>query len=395
MSGSLERGHVFADYEIEYLIGSGGMGEVYLARDNGLDRMIALKVLRPLASIDPDLRKRFDREARAVAALIHPNIIAIHAAGTENGRPWIAMSYVDGPELDRELRTGPLDLSRAASIVSDVAEALDFAHSKGILHRDVKPANVLLTAGICERAILTDFGIAKAVHDTSRLTLTSNMIGSFRYAAPERFDFRAEVDGRADVYSLGCTLYQFLTGALPYDGDTVQLVAAHSNAPIPKPSAENAAVPTAFDGIIARALAKAPDDRFATCSQLATAVRRVVAHERAAPHETLDIADAWPDIRAKARAYGAAVAALLEGASIVRVEERAIVLTHVHQPLAQRLAQPQNVTALRSAVRAVTGRDYEVRWESGPAPKAGVRATRKPHGGNAVRSRHRRQAPPL
>ncbi|MFE6861487.1 protein kinase [Nocardia sp. NPDC057668] len=368
MGNSLERGHVFAGYKIEYLLGAGGMGEVYLAQDRDLPRMIALKVLPPLASIDPDLRKRFERETHAVAALVHPNIVAIHAGGEERGRPWISMAYIDGSDADIELRSGPLALDRSVSIITDVAEALDYAHDHGILHRDVKPANILLTKGRREHAILTDFGIAKSTNETSQLTSTSNMIASFRYAAPERFSDKMTVDRRADGYSLGCTLYQLLTGVLPYTGDMMQLVAAHTGSPIPRPSSQNPSVPTAFDGVIDRALAKDPRNRFNSCSQLAAAALRALESVPRTPYPAHEIEMAWSDIRAKVREYGASVHAMMSGARLIRIDGETIVLGHQHAMLAERLIQPHNRDALLAAFRSVLGSDvYDIEWEVGAA----------------------------
>ncbi|WP_316575724.1 serine/threonine-protein kinase [Nocardia canadensis] len=365
MGNSFERGNIFAGYEIEYLLGSGGMGEVYLAQDRDLPRKIALKVLPALASIDPASRKRFEREAHAVAALTHPNIVAIHAGGEERGRPWIAMAYIDGSDLDAELQRGPIAPERAVSIVSDIAEALDHAHDRGFLHRDVKPANVLLTSGRRERAILGDFGIAKSFDETSRLTGTSNMIASIRYAAPERFDPQATVDNRSDVYSLGCVLFQLLTGSLPYDGDIWQIIAARATGSVPRVSAQNASIATGFDDVIDQALAKDAGGRFESCSQLATAALRALEAQPKPPHRLEEIQQAWQEIKSATRPYGSTLLALLSGASLVRLEGWTIVLTHPSPPLMQRLETPRNRAGLLAAIRLVLGStDYEFRWEA-------------------------------
>ncbi|MGF0316008.1 serine/threonine-protein kinase [Nocardia fluminea] len=364
MGNSLERGNIFAGYEIEYLLGSGGMGEVYLAQDRDLPRKVALKVLPALASIDPASRKRFEREAHAVAALTHPNIVAIHAGGEERGQPWIAMAYIDGSDLDAELQRGPIEAERAVSIVSDIAEALDHAHDRGFLHRDVKPANVLLTSGRRERAILGDFGIAKSLDETSQLTGTSNMIASIRYAAPERFDPQATVDHRSDVYSLGCVLFQLLTGALPYDGDIWQIIAARATGSVPRVSAQNVSLATGFDDVIDQALAKDAAGRFESCSQLATAALRALEAQPKPPHRLEEIQQAWQEIKSATRPYGSTLLALLSGASLVGLEGWTIVLSHPNPPLMQRLEIAPNRAGLLAAIQSVLGStDYEFRWE--------------------------------
>ncbi|MCX4098110.1 serine/threonine-protein kinase [Nocardia sp. alder85J] len=284
MSSTLHPGEVFAGYEIQHLLGVGGMGEVYLARDRDLGRSVALKLLTHTAGADAELRNRFEREARTVAQLDHPNIVTVYARGLEDHQLWLAMSYVDGTDVAQELtRTATMEPARAVRIVTEVADALDYANDKGVLHRDVKPANILLARSPRERAVLTDFGIAKVVNESWKLTETSNVVATFQYAAPERFTAPDSVDRRADVYALGCTLYYMLTGELPYPTtDLSQLIYEHIHGAIPQPSARRPELPVEFDAVIATALAKSPDERFATCGQLATAAREALEGRRSA-----------------------------------------------------------------------------------------------------------------
>lgn len=273
MGSVLVPGQVFAGYRIERLLGVGGMGEVFLARDRDLPRYVALKVLPRILGENEDVRRRFQREADMAARLAHPNIVTIYARGEEEGRLWISMAYVDGLDLAAILSAGALTLDRAVRIAVAAAEALDHAHEAGVLHRDVKPANILLTRGGSERVLLTDFGIAKNLDDSVGLTKTNEVYASFQYSAPERLDFGAVVDRRADVYSLGCTLYHMLTGEVPYPGSSAaHLIHGHLNRPVPKPSERNPAVPAAFDAVIAHALAKDPQQRCPDCRTLAEAV---------------------------------------------------------------------------------------------------------------------------
>lgn len=274
MTGStLRPGEIVAGYRIKRLLGAGGMGEVYLARDRDLPRDIALKLLSRTAEGDPQVRRRFQREADIVAQLNHPNIVTVHARGDEQGRLWIAMGYVNGTDLAAALRGGALDINRAVRILAEAAAALDCAHDAGVLHRDVKPANVLLTAQSPERVVLTDFGIAKIRGENTTLTRTGDVLASFSYAAPERLDSGTVDDRHGDVYSLGCTFFHMLTGNPPYLGSSVaQLMRAHLFAPIPTASTRMDTIPAALDEVFARALAKNPTDRFDTCRQLACAV---------------------------------------------------------------------------------------------------------------------------
>ncbi|MEC3955828.1 serine/threonine-protein kinase [Nocardia sp. CDC153] len=277
MGRTLAQGQVFAGYTVERLLGVGGMGEVYLAQDRDLPRPVALKLLAAAKADDPEVRARFLREADTAARLSHPNIVAVYARGNDEHRLWMAMQYIEGTDVSAVLRDGPLRPDYAVRIIGETARALDHAHRAGVLHRDVKPANILLAWGPDQRVYLADFGIAKAVDHTSALTRTGEMYASFQYAAPEQFELRTDTDHRADVYALGCTLFHMLTGQLPYPGETTaQLVAAHLSAEIPRPSQVNPAVPQAFDQVIARALAKNRDQRFGSCGELAAAAQQAL-----------------------------------------------------------------------------------------------------------------------
>ena len=290
MNGALEPGAVFAGYRIERLLGTGGMGQVYLARDRDLPRPVALKLLNPMAGDEREVRARFLREADVVARLAHPNIVAVYARGEEQNRLWMAMQYIEGTDVAAVLCDGPVRPDHAVRITEETARALDHAHTAGILHRDVKPANILLAWGEHQRVYLSDFGIAKALDRSDGLTRTGELYASFHYAAPEYFEMRPDIDRRADVYSLGCTLHYLLTGRLPYPATTTgALINAHLNAPVPQPSEADPRVPRSFDGVIAKAMAKNPYDRFTTCGELALAARRALTQPAVTMPATLPV----------------------------------------------------------------------------------------------------------
>ncbi len=277
----LQPGEVFAGYRIERLLGVGGMGAVYLARHPNLPKLVALKLLSRAMTEDDDVRTRFLREADHVARLEHPNIVAVYDRGDQDGQLWIAMQYIDGSDAAAAVREGPLPATRAVRIIAETAKALDFAHAADVLHRDVKPANILLTrpiAGEPERVLLADFGIAKALDDRTALTVTGMFHASLQYAAPEQLDASITLDARADVYALGCTLYHLLTGSVPYPGQTPeQLIYGHLHQPVPLPSksptARQTGIPAAMDAVIQRALAKDRTQRYPTCAALAAAAQ--------------------------------------------------------------------------------------------------------------------------
>jgi serine/threonine protein kinase len=263
-------------YRIEARVGRGGMGEVYRAEQLNLGRKVALKVLSPELAADDGFRRRFLRESRIAAAIDHPNVIPVYEAGEDGGLLYIAMRYVDGADLASLLeREGRLEPGRAMAIMAQVAGALDAAHARGLVHRDVKPANILLTAaapGSAEHCYLCDFGLIKEMDAELALTATDQFVGTVPYVAPEQIEGRA-LDGRTDVYSLGCVIFQCLSGSVPFEGRTdVEVVFAHLRDPPPPLSTRVPGLAPALDKILARAMAKAKDDRFLTCSALVDAV---------------------------------------------------------------------------------------------------------------------------
>ncbi len=279
---SLTPGDVFAGFTIDRELGAGGMGVVYLARHPRLPRHVALKLLRTDLGSDTSFVARFRREAETVAGLDHPNIVAIDDSGADDGRLWISMRFVDGTTAAEALHaydTG-MPASRAVHIVEKVAAALDFAHRHRVVHRDVKPANILLTGdqdGDDERVFLTDFGVAKAMGEieaqATALTAAGGVVATLDYAAPEQIEGK-QLDGRCDVYALGCVLYKLLTGDIPYPGETLGAkIYARMHRPPPAPAAIVPTLACGFDAVIARALALDPDDRYQTCRELAVAAR--------------------------------------------------------------------------------------------------------------------------
>jgi hypothetical protein len=262
-------GSMFGPYELQSLLGVGGMGEVYRAYDTVKDRVVAVKLLRAEMSTDAGFQERFRRESRIAARLQEPHVIPVHDFGEINGVLYIDMRLVEGNNVHRVLQeTGPLDPARSAWIVGQVAAGLDAAHASGLVHRDVKPENVLLTPN--DFAYLVDFGIAHLGGD-SGLTSAGAAIGSCAYMAPERFT-GGRVGPAADIYSLACLLYECLTGSAPFPtGEVSQLMGAHIMSPPPRPSVARPWLGAAFDAVVARGMAKHPEERFASAGDLARA----------------------------------------------------------------------------------------------------------------------------
>jgi ABC-type transport system substrate-binding protein len=273
MSSDVRTGTVVAGFRVERLIGEGAMGAVYLADDPKRRCQVALKVLAPELARDERFRQRFLRESQIAASLDHSNVVATLAAGEEDGVLYLAMSYIDGLDLRQVLRSeGSLEPRRAVSLISQVAGALDDAHRRGLIHRDVKPGNILVAPGANgEHAFVCDFGLARHVSSVSSLTGERGFVGTIDYVSPEQIE-GGTIDGRADVYSLGCVLFECLAGERPFDRESeLSVVFAHLNEPPPRLSDLRPELPQAFDRVVATALAKAPGDRYATCGELAAA----------------------------------------------------------------------------------------------------------------------------
>ena len=265
-----------AGYRIESLLGEGATGAVHLARDAD-GRAVALKVLDPTLAADSRFRERFLRESQIAALLEHPSVVPVLDAGEHEGLLYIAMEWVDGEDLRALLRReGALEPERAVALVEDVGAGLDVAHAAGLVHRDVKPANILVTG---ERARLCDFGLARHTASADSLTGDRTLVGTVAYIAPEQIE-GADVDARSDVYSLGCVLFECLTGEPPYDRDSeLAVLYAHLNEPPPRPSARRPELPPAFDDVVAAALSKAPAERPASGGDLARAARAALHGE--------------------------------------------------------------------------------------------------------------------
>ncbi|QIS09057.1 serine/threonine-protein kinase [Nocardia arthritidis] len=272
---AMSPGTIVGGYRIQRVLGQGGMGTVYLAKHPSLPRMDALKVLSAELSQDREFRGRFEREANLAAGLDHPNIVSVYNRGEEHGQLWIAMQYVDGTDASAELARDPHSMNplRALRIISEVGKGLDYAHRKGLLHRDVKPANFLLSAadGEEERVLLTDFGVAKSSDDTTELTQTGSFVATIAYAPPEQLS-GAPLDHRADIYSLACSFFKLLTGRNPYPSTQPALVMmGHLHEPPPVATAVNPGLPAAVDHIFAKAMAKNPAERYSTCREFTDA----------------------------------------------------------------------------------------------------------------------------
>ncbi|ORM33619.1 serine/threonine-protein kinase [Williamsia sp. 1135] len=286
----LQPGSWIAGYRVERALGSGGMGAVYLAKHPELPRSDAIKVLGEQVGEDEQFRKRFLREAEVAAGLDHPNIVTIYNRGRSDGMLWISMQYVAGTDCAQELhrtqeKAGSqvgLPPERVVRIASEIARGLDYAHRKQLLHRDIKPANILLSEvdgsldpslADEQRVLLTDFGVAKAANETESLTVVGTVLATLSYASPEQLKGQ-QVDPRTDQYSLAATTFHLIAGRVPFKGDsTADVITGHLSKPVPKLSELVPAVPPAVDSVIAKAMAKEADDRFANCRQFTDALQ--------------------------------------------------------------------------------------------------------------------------
>jgi serine/threonine protein kinase len=278
----LTTGTTIGGYRIEEMAGRGGMGVVYRAVQLGLGRQVALKVIAPDLAEDPGFRERFKTESRVAASIDHPNVIPVYEAGEVDGVLFLSMRYVEGTDVRALIRQlGRVPARRAAHIVSQVAAALDAAHARGLVHRDVKPANILIAGGGEDHTYLTDFGLTKHATSQGGLTNTGQWVGTADYVAPEQIQGHP-VDARTDVYALGCVLYQALTGQVPFPRDSdIAKIYAHLSEHPPHVYWSAPEVPEEMDGVVRRALAKSPGDRYQSAGDmgraaLAAAERRPV-----------------------------------------------------------------------------------------------------------------------
>jgi serine/threonine-protein kinase len=288
-------------YALGEMIGRGGMGVVYRATHVHLRREVALKLLAPELSGNAEFRRRFLRESQLAASLDHPNIITVYDAGDHNGTLYIAMRYVDGVNLAELLRKqGQLDPAASLSLLDQVAAALDAAHERGLIHRDVKPANIMIASGRC---YLTDFGLTKQASTTggSSLTKTGALLGTLQYVAPEQIEGR-QVTAGTDVYALGCVLYECLTGAPPFTRESeVALLYAHLNDPPPRATELRPELSAGIDDVVAKALAKSAEERYRRCGELLAAAGAVLAAKAPiTPAEPPTVAAEAPTVAAEA-----------------------------------------------------------------------------------------------
>jgi predicted Ser/Thr protein kinase len=313
----LAPGSQFGVYRIESVAGEGGMGVVYRVTQLGLDRAVALKVITPAFAHDEEFRARFQRESKLAASIEHPNVIPVYEAGESDGTLFLAMRYVDGTDLKTLLaREGRIEPIRAARFVAQIANALDAAHAAGLVHRDVKPANVLLAAQ--DHVYLTDFGLTKRAASGSAMTKTGQMVGTVDYVAPEQVE-GASVDARTDVYSLGCVLYHLLTGRVPFDKPTeMAKLFAHVHEDPPKPSDVVPNLPPELDEVVARGMAKEPTKRFLSAGDLGRAALAAAENRSIAePERSVARGEAAPEGQASTvRPGGMPVGAVPTGAEL-------------------------------------------------------------------------------
>jgi serine/threonine-protein kinase len=368
---SLVAGQTFAGYAILQRLGSGAMGEVYLVEHPRLPRRDALKVLAEHVSADPTYRERFNREAQNAATLSHPNIVAVYDRGEYEGQLWISMAYVEGTDAARlvkaEYRNG-MPPEEVVRIVTAVADALDYAHQRQLLHRDVKPANILLaeldSGGW--RAMLADFGIARRVDDSNSLTQTDMAVGTVAYAAPEQL-MGLTLDGRADQYSLAATAFELLTGSHLYlDRNPAVVISQHVSAPPPE-IAERKPELSGLSPMLSKALAKSPDDRYETCMDFANALARhldVTVDGFGADDATLDavaLARGRSRSKPKSRPRSLVIASALVAALLIAGTVAAAILFGRHQ----NQAAPPPPPAVPAVPVVLVGADCDVLGAAG------------------------------
>lgn len=268
-------GKMLDDYYIAALLGQGGMATVYKAYQSEVDRHVAIKVISPHFANDPNFTQRFEQEAKVVAKLQHPHILPLYNYGQAEGLTYIVMPLIDGGDLADLMLQEHLGLARINKIISEIGDALDYAHAQGVVHRDIKPTNIMLDKR--GNSLLTDFGLARILEErSSRLTASGYVVGTPVYMSPEQ-GMGEKLDGRSDIYSLGVVLYELATGKAPYESDTpLGVIYRHINDPLPAPRELNPEIPEPLAKVITTAMAKRPEDRFATAGEMVGALQRAI-----------------------------------------------------------------------------------------------------------------------
>jgi serine/threonine protein kinase len=366
----LTPGSVFAGYRIERTLGRGGMGDVYLARHPRLPRSDALKLMSEELSRSEVYRQRFSSEADLACMVQHDSVVRVYDRGEDDNRLWLAMEYIEGPDLAQILAAeGRLTVGRSVALLERIAAGLDAIHAHGLLHRDVKPANILVTRDVlgAERALLTDFGIAKSAADSLGLTGVGDIVATLHYAAPEQFELRSnELDRRVDVYALGCVLYEMLTGQVPLQGDSVAAFWAvmQSETP-PPPSRIVAAIPPRLDAVVAKALSKRREDRYESAGELARAAHAAVEN---APPTHVPPPAAQTTISAPSPAAGSGPFRL----TLRRGDPRVVGGSHVFGPIETPRLAPQDAQRVGWLVNAANFFNLPVALTGGSAQSASL-----------------------
>ena len=377
-------------YSLERELGRGGMGIVFLARDVALDRPVAIKLLPPALATTPDHRARFLREARTAAALSHPNIVPIHLVEERDGLVYFVMAFVDGESLgDRVRRAGPIKPAEVARIVQEVGWALGYAHARGVIHRDVKPDNILLDRG-SGRAMVTDFGIARVVTTQTSSSAQGEVLGTLQYMSPEQASADAIIDGRADLYSLGVTAFFALTGRLPFEApNPAALLAMHVTAPAPPVRSVAAYVPAKLAEAVDRCLAKDPDARFengealaaaiadaqVTRKEVAPSVREFLSVAKSTAVQTVVLAVFWYALSEEATAVRGNLGPLYLMLFALTI---AFFARPLHAARAVVRAGMNELDVAAAAALGATVRDANVDFEADRARKVGERMSRWP-----------------